>query len=347
MAHLTDRQRFDLVCVGDTATDVYIALDPARVRTRTEPQGQWLMVPFGAKVPFQKVLTVEAGGNAANVAVACARLELRTALASYLGADQLGREMLSALHGEGVDTSLVRLDRKAPTNQHFVLWLGDERTILVRHEDYDYQWPHLRPSEVPAWLYLSSVGTHAHDYEEQIADWLDENPSVNLAFEPGTYQIEEGAKALERLYRRASLLLCNRDEAATIAGTEHDAEIDVLLSGLLDLGPRVVVVTDSVAGAYAAEGARRYQVPSYPDSQPVVDRTGAGDAFSATLLAYLVRGLPLEEALVRAPINSMSVVHAAGTQAGLLRDRQVSAYLAAAPAGYGVRVTHAPLVGRS
>jgi 2-dehydro-3-deoxygluconokinase len=347
MAHLTDRQRFDLICVGDTATDIYIALDPERVRIRTEPQGQWLMVPFGAKVPFERTLTVEAGGNAANVAVGCARLELRTALASYLGADQLGREMLSALHGEGVDTSLVRLDRKSPTNQHFVLWLGDERTILVHHVDYDYQWPHLRPSEVPAWLYLSSVGTHAHAYEEQIADWLEENPSVRLAFEPGTHQIEEGAAALGRLYRRASLLLCNRDEAATITGTGGDSEVDVLLSALLDLGPRIVVVTDSVAGAYAAEGAERYHVPSYPDAEPIVDRTGAGDAFSATLLAYLVRGLTLEEALARAPINAMSVVHAPGTQAGLLRDHQISSYLASAPSGYGVRVTHAPLAGRS
>jgi FAD/FMN-containing dehydrogenase len=200
-----ERQRFEIVCVGDVATDVYIALCEDEARVLEGPEGRRLDVPFGAKIPFERSVTVEAGGNAANAAVACARLGLRTALASYLGADQLGRDILAALHRESVDTSLVRLDQRLPTNKHFVLWLGGERTILVRHESYDYHWPHLRPSEVPAWLYLSSVGRETHAYEEQIADWLEENPSVRLAFEPGTHQIEEGAAALGRLVPGAEM----------------------------------------------------------------------------------------------------------------------------------------------
>ena len=332
-----ERQRFEIVCVGDVATDVYIALSKDEARVLDGPEGRRLEVPFGAKIPFERSVTVEAGGNAANAAVACARLGLRTALASYLGADQLGRDILAALHRESVDTSLVRLDQRLPTNKHFVLWLGGERTILVRHESYDYHWPHLRPSEVPAWLYLSSVGRETHAYEEQIADFLDENPTVELAFQPGTYQLEEGPQVLRRLYERASLLVCNVEEAARISGVSSSAGTGALLDALRALGPRRVVVTDSVAGAFASEGDRVLEVPAYPDPGPVVDRTGAGDAFAATLTACLVRGMDLEESLRRAPVNAASVVQQVGTQQGLLRQAELDAYLASAPGSFAVR----------
>ena len=337
MTNRADGRRFDVLCVGDVASDLYIPLPEDRVRIRSDDDGEWLELPYGGKVPFDRQTDVHTGGNAANAAVACARLGLRAALASFLGADHLGLEILAELHAEGVDTSLVRLDRHAPTNRHFVLWVGHERTILVRHEDYDYRWTRLGPSELPAWLYLTSVGRNAHAYEDQITDWLDEHPSVELAFEPGTHQIEQGALGLERLYRRAALLVCNVQEAATICGLDPASGADALLSGLLDLGPRRVAVTDSVAGAYAADRERRYEVPIYPDAEPVVDRTGAGDAFAATLLAYLAQGMPLDAALLRAPVNAMSVVHGIGPQAKLLRPDQLDELLNPPPDGFAVR----------
>jgi sugar/nucleoside kinase (ribokinase family) len=336
----TDRERFDVICVGDTATDVYVTLSAPKAEIRREDGDPRLVLPFGSKVPYESTVTVAAGGNAANAAVACARLGLRVALATYLGADQLGRDLVTALHDEGVSSSLVRLDPDAPTNRHFVLRLGPERTILVRHESYDYHWPHLRPEEVPAWLYLSSVGRDAHDYEEQIADWLEDHPSVELAFQPGTFQIAAGAVRLARLYRRAALVVCNREEAGVIAGIGRTDDMDALLDGLLALGPRQVVVTDGTDGACAATAAERYEVPLYPDPSPPLDRTGAGDAFAATLLAYLVRGCSLDAALLRAPVNAMSVVQCVGTQAGLLHPGQLATYLGARSSEYRVRTLH-------
>ena len=106
-------------------------------------------LPFGGKVPFDYALTVEAGGNAANVAVGLARLGLATAIAAHVGSDQIGRDMQAALHHEGVDTHLMRFDPGQPSNRNFVLWFGSDRTILVRHELYDYHWPHLSPTRGP------------------------------------------------------------------------------------------------------------------------------------------------------------------------------------------------------
>jgi sugar/nucleoside kinase (ribokinase family) len=56
-----------------------------------------------------------------------------------------------------------------------------------------------------------------------------------------------------------------------------------------------VVITDGPAGAFASDGTARYCVPSYPDPAPPIERTGAGDAFTATLMAALCKGYSLEQ----------------------------------------------------
>lgn len=326
----------DVLCVGDIASDVFIELSREHVDVVGEGENRRFILPLGAKVPFERFVTIEAGGDAANVAVALSRLGLRVGLASYLGADQVGFDMLDALRAEHVDTDLVEVAVHAPTNQHFVLWLDGERTILVHHEAYDYRWPELRPEQVPTWLYLTSISEHGDAYEAAITDWLEVNPAVRLAFEPGTMQIERGAEHLARLYRRAELVVCNREEAATITGLAPGGDVGPLLAALRQLGPRHVVITDAHDGADGADDQGAYHVPIYPDVAPLVDRTGAGDAFAATLVAFLARGRDFTEALYRAPVNAMSVVHELGPQAGLLSEAALEALLVEPPAGYAV-----------
>jgi len=327
--------QFDVLSVGDTATDVFIRLSDAHIKIWQDDQGHWMDLPFGGKVPFEYALTVEAGGNAANAAVGFSRLGLSTAVAAHVGSDQIGRNMQAALEREGVDTHLVRFDPGQPSNRNFVLWFGQDRTILVHHELYDYHWPHLSPREVPRWVYLSSVGNDAAEYYEQIVSWLDDEPSVRFAFQPGTFQIAMGTDAFRGLYRRTDVLVCNREEAVEIGGGDHGHMAEILDS-LHRLGPRIAVVTDGPEGAYASDGTTRYRVPAYPDPSPPKERTGAGDAFSSALVAALVQGRPLSEALAWAPINAMSVVQEVGSQTGLLGESELLTYLKGAPESYAV-----------
>ena len=324
----------DVLCVGDAATDVFIRLDDPHVLVREEADGRWIDLPYGGKVPFAYAVTVDAGGNAANAAVALARLGLSTALAAHVGADQVGRTMLDALDREGVHTHLVRMDPGTPSNRNFVLWYGHDRTILVHHQIYDYHWSHLRPQEVPRWLYLSSVGSDAAAYYRQITEWLDAEPTVRFAFQPGTFQIAQSA-SLRNLYRRVDVLVCNREEAVEIGGGDH-GDVGHLLENLHRLGPRIAVVTDGSDGAYASDGVQRYRVPQFPDREPPTDRTGAGDSFAATLVAALAQGHPLGEALTWAPINAMHVVQDVGSQNGLLDRDTLLRDLKDAPEGYAI-----------
>lgn len=323
----------DVVSVGDIVTDAFIRLLDDQAVTYQNEQGKWLAMPFGTKLPFDHAEVIEAVGNASNAAVAFARLGLDSAFVTNVGADAHGRDMIKALDKNHVDTRFVRINPGKKSNYHYVLWYQDERTILIKHEEYDYHWPHLRPAETPKWLYFSSISEHALAYHDQVVDWLNHNPDVKLAFQPGTFQMEAGAERLKAVYQRSEVLILNREEAALVGGGNHE-EIHDLFNKLHALGPRVVVITDGPQGAYASDGEQRLQMPLYPDPAPPVDRTGAGDAFASTFVAALIKGNTIEGALQWAPINSMSVVQKVGAQAGLLTEHELEKFLRESPEWY-------------
>jgi ribokinase len=323
----------DVISIGDIVTDAFIKLFEDQAVTYENAQGKWLSMPFGTKIPYDHVEVIEAVGNAANAAVAFARLGLESAFVTNVGADSHGRDMIKALDKNKVDSRFVRINPGKKSNYHYVLWYKDERTILIRHEEYDYHWPHLRPAETPKWAYFSSISEHAIPYHDQVADWLDDEPAVKLAFQPGTFQMEAGTERLKRIYQRSQVLILNREEAALVGGGKHDDTHD-LFNHLHALGPKIVVITDGPKGAFASDGENRFQMPLYPDPAPPVDRTGAGDSFASTLVAALIKGKSLEEALRWAPINSMNVVQKVGAQAGLLKEKELEHFLHTAPDWY-------------
>jgi len=325
----------DVVSVGDVVTDAFIKLIDDQAETYENEKGKWLAMPFGTKLPFDHAEVIEGVGNAANASVAFARLGLGSAFVANVGGDNYGRDIINAMHKNGVDTRFIRINPDKKSNYHYVLWYKEERTILIKHEEYDYHWPHLRPDEVPKWIYFSSISEHALPFHDQLSDWLDDNPEVKLAFQPGTFQIEAGTERLKRVYSRSEVLIVNREEAAEVGGGNHD-DINDLFDKLHALGPKTVVITDGPKGAFASNGQERLSMPVYPDPGPPVERTGAGDAFASTFVAALIKGNNIEGALQWGPINSMSVVQKVGAQAGLLSEEQLEQYLKQAPDWYKV-----------
>lgn len=326
--------QIDVLCIGDVVTDAFIKLFDDRAMTYENEQGKWLAMPFGMKVPFDHAEVIEAVGNAANAAVSFSRLGLESGLVTNVGGDQSGRDMIQALHASDVDTRFVHINPKKISNYHYVLWYKEERTILIKHEEYDYKWPRFRNTDIPKWIYFSSISKNAIDeYHDHVADWLEENPDVKLAFQPGTFQMEAGIKRLKRLYERTEVLILNREEAVYITGGKYD-DLHDLINRLHDLGARIVVLTDGPSGAYASDGENRFQMPPYPDPAPPFERTGAGDAFASTFVAAIIKGNTIEGALQWAPINSMNVVQHTGAQAGLLNQEEIGEQLKAAPEWY-------------
>jgi sugar/nucleoside kinase (ribokinase family) len=330
------QKQLDMLAVGDVVTDAFVRLLEEQARIDKDESGPRLSMAYATKVPFDHAEIVPAVGNAANAAVAFAKLGLRSGLVANVGGDGWGRDILKALQRAKVDTRFVHINPGKVSNYHYVLWYKEDRTILIRHEAYDYHWPRFRVIDLPRWIYFSSISQHALEYHDQLAAWLERHQPVKLAFQPGTFQIAAGAKRLGRLYKRAEILAVNREEAATITGGDH-GNIEELLDRLHDLGPRIALISDGHAGAYACDGVSRFKMPIYPDPKPPFERTGAGDAFTSTFVAAIARGADLETALLWAPINAMSVVQKVGAQAGLLDERGIDRYLRSAPDNYHPR----------
>lgn len=324
----------EVLSIGDTVTDAFIKLFDDRAVTYENDQGQWIAMPFGTKIPFQEAHVVKGVGNAANAAVSFARLGIHSGLISNVGGDEYGRDIIDALERERVDTRFVRIHHDKKTNYHYVLWYKEERTILINHEEYNYQFPRFTKNDIPNWVYFSSISKNALDrYHDMVLDWLDEYPHIKLVFQPGTFQLEAPIESLSRLYARTEVVIMNREEAVQVTNGNYDDMHD-LFNKFHALGPKIVVITDGPSGAYASDGENRYKMPPYPDPAPPYERTGAGDAFSSAFVGALIKGNTIEGALQWAPINSMNVVQKVGAQEGLLRQAQIEEFLASAPDWY-------------
>lgn len=323
-------QQIDFLAVGDIVTEPFIRLKEAEILDRDSDSPK-LAMRWGDKIPYDHFVLLAAVGNAANAAVSAARLGVASGLRAYVGNDQYGKQCLEVLAEEHVSTEHMVTEDGKRTNYHYVLWYENDRTILVKHENFNYTVPELTAS--PKWLYLSSLADHTLPYHEALVELLSQHPETKLAFQPGTFQMSLGTDALKGLYERTELYVVNKDEARRVLKSDsHD--IKNLITGLHALGPKLVVITDNTNGAYASDGTHAWHVPMYPDDREAFERTGAGDAFASTLTSALALGKSFEEALLWAPINSMAVVQEVGAQKGLLTRVQIEEHLARAPDSY-------------
>lgn len=325
-------EQLDFVAIGDITTDEFIQLKKSEAKVVEDPKTgrQILSMSFGDKLEYEDAVNVPSVGNSPNAAVSAHRLGLRSALATNIGDDEGGREKTAWLEKEGIDMQFVKVHPGKTSNHHYVLRYGAERTILIKHEEYEYSLPDMGS---PKWLYFSSVGENSLPYHHEVATYVREHPGTLLAFQPGSFQIKLGYETLKDIYGVSELFFCNKEESQRILKTDEQ-DIKKLLEGMHELGPKIAVITDGPAGAYTFDGSEKWHMPMYPDPAPPVDRTGAGDSFSSTFTSALALGHDIPTALSWGPINSMSVVQYIGAQEGLLTREKLEKHLANAPEDY-------------
>ena len=321
----------DFVAIGDITTDAFIKLKDATINCDINRDTCMLCMRFGDKIPYESVTVIPGVGNSPNASVSANRLGLRSALATNLGDDKYGKEDIDMLKREGVITDYVRVHKGMKSNYHYVLRYEEERTILIKHYEYDYKLPDFITP--PRWIYLSSLGENSVPFHHEIAAYIRKNPDTKLAFQPGTFQIKLGHDTLKDIYTASELFFCNKEEARRILKTSRE-DIKELLKNICGLGPKVAVITDGPQGAYTFDGKEMWHMPMYPDPAPPVDRTGAGDSFSSAFTSALALGHDTQTALSWGPINSMNVVQHVGAQKGLLTRKQLEKHLSEAPKDY-------------
>ena len=107
------------------------------------------------------------------------------------------------------------------------------------------------------------------------------------------------------------------------------------MKALSTLGPKTPVITDGGNGSFAYDGERYVKAGVLPVD--AYERTGAGDAFSTGCLSAIIKGEQFEMALLWGTLSSASVIGYRGPQRGLIKEEDMSTWLARAKSS-GVKI---------
>jgi len=259
---------FEVVCVGESMA--LVTPDPP--------------APLSLGGPMR----LDVAGAESTVACYLAMLGVRSAWASRVGNDPLGDFVRTRVESYGVDTSLVTVDREAPTG---VFFKDPGPATSVYYYRAGSAASRLGPDLLPALsgvVHLSGItpvlsASCADLVEQVLASPLTTSFDVN--YRPRLWPVSEAAPMLRRLADRADVVFVGLDEAHTLwgAGTP-DAVRDLLPA------PSVLVVKDGAVGAYSFGPAGTTFVPA--PAVEVIEPVGAGDAYAAGYLYGLLHDRP-------------------------------------------------------
>lgn len=262
-----------------------------------------------------EAITISTGGGATNASVTFARQGLNSMYMGHIGKDVAGKVILEDLRTENIDTTLVKTDDKLHTGYSTILLAPNgERTILTyRGASSHYGFiEHDFLNVAPDWIYVSSLSDDIETLMTIVR--YSKKHGIKLAVNPGTREIKD--KRFLGLLDSFDILSLNKEEMGILFGADKDAE-ELMIVATKKVP--VVLITDGPKGSTASDGQTIFKAGVYEDV-PVIDRAGAGDAFTSGFVSAIIKERPIEEALVLASANSTSVVSKIGAKAGILHE---------------------------
>lgn len=311
--------QFDLVCVGNAKIDTFLTLHEPNSHLRLSTETNEICIKFGEKITVDKA-EILLGGDAANVSVGTSRLGLSTALIAEIGTDEFAQKIINTLKKENIDTSNVCQIEGQQSSFSTIINYKNDRTIFSEHvqREHNFNFENISTK----WVYLTSLG---EKWLKAYADTIDfvKEKQCSLAFNPGTMQIENGKDALVNVLSIANLLIVNKEEAEELLGyPQGQKNIEELSLGLQKLGPKIVAITDGKNGSFAInEKGNKFMQPMI--EAEIVERTGAGDAYSSGFISALLNNKSIADAMLWGTKNAASVIGKVGAQAGLLRKSEI------------------------
>jgi len=316
----------EVVTIGDSLKDIFVfpaekemerPISEEEIRRPVHGE-KFLLFEFGDKITISHI-HYDIGGSACNVAVGLAKLGVKAAIISSVGADSEGEQIIERLHDKKVNTEMIHQVKGKNTSFSIVISYKGERSILVFRSFVaaDFSIPEQLDTD---WIYASPLGEGYKTLYSKLTSLAIEK-NIKIALNPGDVQIHDGLMAFGGILRVAKVLFLNREEAAKLAGFRGVATVKDVSLSLLKTGVETVVITDGRDGAYAARGEEFIKIGAYPGNRFEV--TGAGDSFASAFLSAYIRDEKLFECLKWGVTNSASVIEKTGAQDGLLSSNVI------------------------
>jgi fructokinase len=308
---------FDVVTLGEMLIDMFPEKD-------------------GYKIGEVDAFIPNPGGAPANVAVAAARLDMKSAFIGKLGQDHFGTYLKKVLEDENVDTRGIRFDPVARTTMafiakpdknsaEFVFYRNPGADQLLTAEELDIEM--LESTRALHFCSVSLTDEPARSATFQaarIARKAGALVSYDVNYRPSLWNSRtEALEQIRLMLAEVDLVKVNEEEAAFLSGHKVVAagdpeQLDKTARELLKFGPELLVITLGEKGSYFHfEGGRGFIPPFKVDS---VDAVGCGDSFIAGLLTKLVEEKDWQSNLsVKKMKENLTFANAAGALTSLKR----------------------------
>lgn len=308
----------DILTIGHSTIDIYMRLQSNNTTTSLIQEGTKMCFYHGSKIPVEKV-DINPGGNALHVAVGTAKLGLKSKIYTELGDDEYTTKTIKTLKEYKVDTTLCMRNRGKRNNISTVIVQGGDRTIFSYHEPLEYT---LKDWGTPKMVYYTSIPDGYQNFQLELITFLKQNPKTILAFNPGSTHLKNGLSTFKNILEATDIVFLNKEEASNIT---KETQLNSIHKKLQTMGPKLTVITDGEKGASASAKGEIVGVTAYKTGLPLLDRTGAGDAFASGFLSAIHYHKPLEEALIWGAVNSGHVITQIGALTGLLDKKTMEA----------------------
>jgi 2-dehydro-3-deoxygluconokinase len=274
------------------------------------------------------------GGDVSNVAVAAARQGAATGLATRLGLDSFGDDLMQLYAREGIATTAIERDSDAPTGLYF-----------VRHGDDGHRFEYRRagsaasllsPATLPIeaianarCLHLSGISQAISDSAKDACDaaiFEAKRAGALVSYDPNLrvslWPLERARTVIHAAAAQADIFLPGYEDAVQLTGLTAP---EAIAQFYLDLGAKLVALTLGEDGALIAT-PQGLETVSAPTVQ-AVDASGAGDCFDGAFLARMLAGdTPLQAAQYAVSAAALSV-QGFGAIAPIPTVQQVHAFM--------------------
>ena len=267
-------------------------------------------------------------GAETNVAIGLARLGLKVAWASRLGTDSMGRYLLAAMTGEGIDCSHVVCDASQRTGFQFKGRVTDGSDPPVEYHRKGSAASHMGVADIDeAWLlgarHLHATGVFAAVSASTLQAAVKTMDLMRAAgrsvsFDPNLRPTLWATPELMRstindLATRADWVLPGLEEGRFLTGQDSPEGIARYYR---ERGAKLVVVKLGSEGAYFDHASCIGHVPGFPVAE-VVDTVGAGDGFAVGVISALLESLSVAQAVRRGAWIGARAVQVLGDSEGL------------------------------
>ena len=308
-----------ILCVGQAIGDLY--LHPVNPDV------------FDGKLHILDGIPIYGGGDANNASIDLAKIGEETALATAIGADVFGMQILKLLEEAGVETKFVRQRTDMGTSVH-VIFLGTDgnRGNGYLHGTGDCVSREDIPNEAIDWadhVHMVSVLSQPVLDGEGVTSIMryakehGKTTSMDLQYDVNMSPPEVALEKVRSALPYCDVFLPSISEVEAISGGITDPlELKAVFSGY---GLKVFGCKLGAKGVYLTDFTQDVFLPSLYQGIPV-DSLGAGDAFCSGFIAAYKRGFSLEGCGLIGSAASAKICGEIGCNAGMRPFDELVAY---------------------